>query len=78
LYFAVLLIGVLLSLKGRWLLIPGVSFAAAGLLGLSGVVANIVQPRFYPMFSYAFISLIPAAIFVVIAFILFPQLVLRN
>ena len=77
-YLVVLLIGLLLTLKGSWLLIPGVSLAASGIIGLSGVVANLIVAKFYPMFPAALYAMLPAAVFVIVGFTFFPRLVLRN
>src|SRR5262249_29735394 len=52
LFVVCLVAGVILSRRGGWLLlIPGLAFLIAALLGLSGVTANLLKPKFYWMFS---------------------------
>lgn len=79
LFFVVcLLIGLTLSRLGGWLLIPGLAFLIAALLGLSGVTLNLLSPRYYWMFpaSIAFLGL--GIICIAITFALWPQKVLKK
>jgi hypothetical protein len=70
--------GVTLSRVGRWLLIPGIAFLLAALLGLSGVTLNLLRPKYYWMFPAATLLLGVGIIFIAIAFTLWPQKVLNT
>ncbi len=78
LFVVCLLLGVTLSRRGGWLLIPGLAFLIAALLGLSGVILNLLRPKFYWMFpaSIGFWGL--ATICIAITFTLWPQMVLNK
>jgi hypothetical protein len=73
-----LLVGLTLSRVWGWLLIPGLAFLIAALLGLSGVILNLLRPKFYWMFpaSVGFMGL--AIIFIAITFTFWPQKVLSK
>ena len=78
LFVVCLLVGLILSRLQGWLLIPGLAFLIAALLGLSGVTLNLLRPKFYWMFpaSIAFLGL--AIICIAITFTLWPQKVLNK
>jgi len=78
LFIVCLLVGVTLSRRGGSLLIPGLAFLIAALLGLSGVTLNLLKPKFYWMFpaSIGFWAL--AIICIALMFTLWPQKVLTN
>jgi hypothetical protein len=78
LFVVCLLVGVTLSRRGGWFLIPGLTFLIAALLGLSGVTLNLAKPKFYWMFpaSISFLGL--AIICIAITFTLWPQKVLNG
>ena len=73
-----LLVGVTLSRLEGWLLIPGLAFLIAALLGLSGVTLNLLSPKSYWMFpaSVRFWGL--AIICIAVTFTLWPQKVLNK
>ena len=73
-----LLIGVILSRLQGWLLIPGLAFLIAALLGLSGVTLNLLKPKFYWMFPMSIRVLGVSIICIAIAFTIWPQKVLNK
>jgi hypothetical protein len=73
-----LLIGVTLSRRQGLLLIPGVAFLIAALLGLSGVTLNLLRPKFYWMFPSSLNLLGLGIICIAITFTLWPQKVLNK
>ncbi len=73
-----LLAGVILSRLQGWLLIPGLAFLIAALLGLSGVTLNLLRPKFYWMFPMSIRVLGVSIIFIAIAFTIWPQKVLNR
>jgi hypothetical protein len=90
-YLSVLLIGLLLLWKAKLLfidspsfvssaifLVCGLSFAVAALLGLSAVVANLIEAKFYPMFPWAQQTMGLGILIVAIVFTLLPRLVMRE
>jgi hypothetical protein len=78
LFVACLLVGLLLSKVGGWLLIPGLAFLIAAVLGLSGVSANLINPKYYWMFSASIGFLSIGIIFISITFTLWPRQVLNK
>jgi hypothetical protein len=73
-----LLIGVILSRLQGWLLIPGLAFLIAALLGLSGVTLNLLRPKFYWMFPMSISVLGVSIICIAIAFTIWPHKVLNK
>ena len=73
-----LLAGVILSRLQGWLLIPGLAFLIAALLGLSGVTLDLLRPKFYWMFPMSIRVLGIGIIFIAIAFTIWPQKVLNK
>jgi len=73
-----LLIGVVLSRLQGWLLIPGIAFLIAALLGLSGVTLNLLRPKFYWMFPISISVLSVSIICIAIAFTIWPHKVLNK
>ena len=73
-----LLVGVTLSRRQGWLLIPGLAFLIAALLGLSGVTLNLLSPKFYWMFPASIGLLGLGIICIAITFTLWPQKVLNK
>ncbi len=73
-----LLIGVLLMWRRDLFAIPGLLFLFAGLLGLSGVVLNLMRPKFYWMFPASILSLGGAVVIICIAFVFCPRKLLRK
>ena len=78
LFVVCLLIGVTLSRRGGSLLIPGLAFLVAALLGLSGVTLDLLRPKFYWMFTMSIRVLGIGIIFIAIAFTIWPQKVLNK
>ncbi len=78
LFIVCLLIGVTLSRRGGWFLIPGVTFLIAALLGFSGVTLNLLRPKFYWMFPASLGFWAVAIICIAITFTLWPQKVLNG
>jgi hypothetical protein len=73
-----LLIGLTFSSRGGWLLIPGLAFLIAALLGLSGVVLNLLSPKSYWMFTASVLILGFGIICIAITFSLWPEKVLNK
>jgi hypothetical protein len=73
-----LLAGLILSRRQGWLLIPGLAFLIAALLGLSGVTLNLLRPKFYWMFPASVGFWAVAIICIAITFTLWPQKVLNK
>jgi len=73
-----LLIGVIISRLQGWLLIPGLAFLIAALLGLSGVTLNLLRPKFYWMFPMSMSVLGVSIICIAIAFTIWPHKVLNK
>jgi hypothetical protein len=73
-----LLVGLTLSRLQGWLLIPGLAFLIAALLGLSGVTLNLLRPKFYWIFpaSLGFLSF--GIICIAITFTFWPGKVLTR
>jgi hypothetical protein len=78
LFFFCLLVGFSLSRLGGWLLIPGLAFLIAAVLGLTGVTLNLLRPKSYWMFSAAVGFWGLAIIFIAITFTLWPQKVMSR
>ena len=77
-YVFCLLIGVSLFRLRGWLLIPGLTFLIAALLGLSGVTLNLLRPKFYWMFPISLLVLSVSIICIAITFTFWPQKVLNK
>jgi hypothetical protein len=60
------------------LLIPGLAFLIAAVLGLTGVTLNLLRPKSYWMFSAAVGFWGLAIIFIAITFTLWPQKVMSR
>ena len=73
-----LLAGITLSRLGGWLLIPGLAFLIAALLGLSGVTLNLLRPKFYWMLPASIPVLGVGIICIAIAFTIWPEKVLNK
>ncbi|HEV8427064.1 MAG TPA: hypothetical protein VGQ41_04075 [Pyrinomonadaceae bacterium] len=73
-----LLVGLTLARLRGWLLIPGLAFLIAALLGLSGVTLNLLSPKSYWMFPASVRFLGFGIICVAITFTLWPQRVLSK
>ena len=73
-----LLAGLTLSRVRGWLLIPGLGFLIAALLGLSGVTLNLLRPKFYWMFPASILVLGLGIICIAITFTIWPQKVLNK
>ena len=78
LFVVCLLVGVILSRQGGWLLIPGLAFLIAALLGLSGVTLNLLRPKFYWMFPASIRFWAVAIICIAITFTFWPSKVLNK
>jgi hypothetical protein len=73
-----LLAGLLLVSRRDLFAIPALFFLVAALLGLSGVIMNLLQPRFYWMFPAALLSLGLAVIFLAITLTFWPEKLLNK
>ena len=73
-----LLIGLILARIQGWLVIPGVAFLIAALVGLSGVTFNLLSPKFYWMFPVSIGLLALGIICIAIAFTFWPRKVLNQ
>ena len=73
-----LLAGITLSRLGGWMLIPGLAFLIAALLGLSGVTLDLLRPKFYWMFPMSISMLGVSIICIAIAFTIWPHKVLNK
>lgn len=78
LFLFCLLVGFTFSRRPGWLLIPGLAFLIAALLGLSGVTLNLFSPKSYWMFSTSLRFLGFGIICIAITFTLWPQKVLNK
>src|SRR6266850_3182515 len=67
-----LLVGLLLVSRRDLFAIPALFFLLAALLGLSGVIMNLLRPRFYWMFPAAIMSLGIAVSVLAVVFIFWP------
>lgn len=72
------LVGLTLSRLNGWLLIPAAAFLIAALLGLTGVIFNLLKPKYYWMFPISFGFLAVAVIFIAITFTFLPRIVLNR
>lgn len=73
-----LVIGVLLMWGRDLFVLPGFLFLSAALLGLSGVILNLLRPRFYWMFPASILSLGLAVIFIAVSFTFWPEKLLKK
>ena len=78
LFVCCLLVGLILARLRGWILIPGLAFLIAALLGLSGVIFNLLRPKFYWMFPASFPALGLAILFIAVTFTLWPPKVLNK
>lgn len=78
LFIFCLLVGLTLSKLRGWLLIPGLAFLIAGLLGLSGVTLNLLRPKFYWMFPASISMLGVGIICIAITYTIWPRKVLNK
>jgi hypothetical protein len=67
-----LLIGILLLQRRDIFVIPAILFLLTAVSGLTGVLCNLLQPRFYWMFPAAILSMALATVFVTITFAFWP------
>jgi hypothetical protein len=73
-----LLIGLLLIARRDLFVIPAVCFLLAALLGLIGVISNLLQPRFYQAFPAALALMGFGTIILVVAFTFCPEKLLNR
>jgi hypothetical protein len=78
LFVCCLLIGLTLSRVSGWLLITGLAFLLAALLGLSGVSLNLLRPKSYWMFPASLVFWGVGIICIAITFTFWPQKVLSK
>ena len=73
-----LLVSLLLIARRDAFAIPASFFLAAALLGLSGVILNLLRPRFYWTFSAALLSIGLGVIILAVAFTFCPDKLLNK
>ena len=73
-----LLVGLLLIARRDVFVIPAVLFLLTALLGLMGVIFNLLRPSFYWMFPAALFDLGLAVIFLAVAFTFWPGTLLNK
>jgi len=73
-----LLVGLLLIARRDVFVIPAVLFLLTALLGLMGVIFNLLRPSFYWMFPAALLDLGLGVIFLAIAFSFWPAKFLNK
>jgi hypothetical protein len=73
-----LLVGLLLVARWDLFVIPAVCFLLAALLGLIGVISNLLQPKFYPAFPAALGLMGLGIIILSVAFIFSPEKLLTK
>ena len=73
-----LLVGLILLRLQGWLLIAGLAFLIAAILGLSGVILNLIWPRFYWMFPVSISVLGLGIICIAITFTIWPHKILNK
>ncbi len=73
-----LLVGLTISRQSGWLLIPGLAFLLAALLGLSGVVLNLLIPKSYWMLAASIPFLGFGILCIAITFTPWPEKVLNR
>jgi hypothetical protein len=73
-----LLVGITFSRREGWLLIPGLAFLIAGIVGLSGVALNLLRPKSYWMFSASIGFMGLGIICIAVIFTLWPPKVLNK
>jgi hypothetical protein len=78
LFVVSLLVGSTISRRLGWFLIPGSAFLIAALLGLSGVVSNLLSPKSYWMFPASICFLGLGIICIAIVFTFLPAKVLNR
>ena len=78
LYMFCFSVGSILFTRSGWLLMVGIFFLATAVIGLSGVVFNLIEPRFYWMFPASTLSLGLATLMIAIQFTLTPSEVIDQ
>jgi hypothetical protein len=78
LYFFCFSVGLILFTRSGWLLVVGIFFLAAAVIGLTGVVSNLIEPKFYWMFPASTLSLGLATLMIAIQFSLAPSEILDQ
>ena len=78
LFVCCLLIGFTISRRVGWMLIPGLAFLIAALLGLSGVILNLMSPKYYWMFPASIPLLGLGLICIFLVFTFWPAKVLNK
>ncbi len=73
-----LLVGAILISWRDIFAVPAFLFLSAGLLGISGVIMNLLRPWFYWMFPAAIISLGLAVLFLAFAFTICPEKLFKK
>jgi hypothetical protein len=73
-----LLVGLLLIARRDLFVIPAVCFLLAALLGLIGVISNLLQPKFYPVFPAALGLMGLGVVILSVAFIFAPEKLLTK
>jgi hypothetical protein len=71
-------IGLILFTRSGWLLTIGLFFLATAVIGLTGVIFNVIEPKFYWMFPRSTLSLGLATLIIAIQFTLAPSEVLDQ
>lgn len=78
LYMFCLSVGLILFTRSGWLLGVGIFFLASAVMGLTGVVFNWIEPKFYLMFPISTLTLGLASLMIAIQFTLAPSEVLDQ
>jgi len=78
LYLFALFVGVVLFTRSGWLLGIGLCFLATAVIGLSGVIFNLLDPRFYWMFPTSLLTIGLATFLTALQFTLVPSEVLDQ
>ena len=73
-----LIVGLVLSARRDLFLFPAVFFLLAALLGLAGVLQNLLRPKFYSTFPGALASMGVGIVILAVAFIFCPDKVLDK
>ncbi len=78
LFIFALLTGLLLLARRDFFVIPAVFLLAAAILGLCGVLLNLLRPRYYVAFPVAIITLGIGLLILAVTFTFWPAKLLRN